>query len=232
MRTWGVTVSGLSAATLLLVAVPSATAAAGTPTALTASDVYSSWGETASFEAAGLPADATGSVSFVTDGAEVCAADVVEGAVSCSTTTYPEVGTYAVTATYSGDEVYAPSDAAFEWRVRKAMASFHLNTPSTVPRGSRALLRARLTPVSCGPYVACHTSTRQREAVDGVVRWEVVKAPGDQTLMRGRSVVSDGRARFRTPRLLKRGRYIVKARYHGKYFLDCDNRAEFRVIRP
>ncbi len=86
--------------------------------------------------------------------------------------------------------------------------------------------------MNCGPYVVCHTSARQREAVDGVVRWEVVNARGDQTPILGRSVVSDGRARFRTPRLLKRGRYVVRARYHGKHFVDSDNRAEFRVTRP
>jgi hypothetical protein len=58
---------------------------------------------------AGIPADATGTVTFTSGGSTLCVATLP--AISCQTSATLAVATYPVTATYSGDSDYTGGDA-------------------------------------------------------------------------------------------------------------------------
>ncbi|MFC4786886.1 Ig-like domain-containing protein [Nocardioides sp. MAHUQ-72] len=212
---------------VVLVATGVQAAGATEPTPMTTPDVSSRWDATALFVAQDLPDDATGSVTFALDGVEVCSGEVTGGAAACSSGTRPEVGTYAVTAAYSGDETHAATSTSLQWSVTQVVRQLAVRSPDRVVVGGRALLRARLVTVRpCGPYAACRTSHDE-----GVVVWRVVRAKGG-VVLRHRSVVEDGRARFRTPRLPRRGDYAIRASYWGgPHFSDANDHAELRVTR-
>jgi hypothetical protein len=206
-----------------VVEVPAATAGA-TEVAMTADDVTSRWDESAVFAAVGLPEDATGTVAFALDGGEACVAEVSAGEASCTTGLRPEVATYAVTATYSGDEVHAGTSERLDWTVSRAWRVLRLQAPDRVVRRHRALLHVRLRAAEPCPYAACRTSGEE-----GVVVWTVVRSNGGARF-RHRTVVDDGRARWRAPRLPRRGRYVVHVVYLGApHFTDTDGRNEFVV---
>jgi hypothetical protein len=74
---------------------PTALAATATPSTL-------SYGNTVILSAAGLPTAATGTMAFTAEGTTLCTATVSSGAGACTTGVLPP-GSYAVTASYSGD---------------------------------------------------------------------------------------------------------------------------------
>ena len=71
----------------------------------------------------GLPADATGSVTFTADGHTLCTVSDVTTATSCTTPTDLDVGTYPVTATYSGDDDYTGSTTSTTFDVTASGSS-------------------------------------------------------------------------------------------------------------
>jgi hypothetical protein len=240
MRPPGNAVSGLASvlAALVLVAgspvspVPAAVAAVAEgagATTLTAPDVRSSEGTTAAFAATGLPADASGTVSFTLDGTDVCSGAVAEGAASCDATVTPGAGAYTVTASYSGDAVYAGATDELQWVVFRTTehAMVRINAPRELAVGRRALVRARLGHQPCNPYVACRTAA----AADGVITWRLRHLTKKRVQWTRRTVVADDRARWRTPRLTRPGRYVLTASYDGGPYRDSDNTAAFRVVR-
>jgi hypothetical protein len=88
----------------------------------------------------GLPADATGTVTFTSGGATLCVA--VIPATSCDTSSTLAPGTYPVTATYSGDSNYNGSTATgASFTVTKADTSMTESAaPSTIPYGTQDTL--------------------------------------------------------------------------------------------
>jgi hypothetical protein len=85
---------------------------------------------------AGLPGDATGTVTFSSGGSPLCTATLP--AISCQTSATLAPGTYAVTATYSGDANYHPTTATgASFRVTRADPPFTESAaPSSVPYGT------------------------------------------------------------------------------------------------
>jgi hypothetical protein len=69
------------------------------------------------FEALGLPAGATGTVSFNMYGNVECRAKVVHGRAVCRSRYSVEAGSYRVDAQYSGSKVFAPTTKSFVFRV-------------------------------------------------------------------------------------------------------------------
>ncbi|MGD0195955.1 MAG: Ig-like domain repeat protein [Candidatus Dormibacteria bacterium] len=67
------------------------------------------YGTADTVSAAGLPGDATGSVTFTSGGTTLCVATLP--AISCQTSSTLDPALYPVTATYSGDSNYDPSVA-------------------------------------------------------------------------------------------------------------------------
>ena len=88
----------------------------------------------------GLPGDATGTVTFTSDGSTLCT--VTLPTASCTTSTGVDPGTYDVTATYSGDSNYnsaAASGASFT--VTKADTSMTESAaPASVAYGAQDTL--------------------------------------------------------------------------------------------
>ena len=89
---------------------------------------------------AGLPGDATGTVTFTSGGTTLCVATL--GAISCQTSATLAVGTYPVTATYSGDANYnggLASGASFD--VTQADTSMNeFAAPATISYGAQDTL--------------------------------------------------------------------------------------------
>ncbi|MCW2601428.1 MAG: hypothetical protein JWM02_3257 [Frankiales bacterium] len=90
-------------------AVTSITAAAASPAV--------TYGSSDSLAAIGVPSGATGTVTFTSGGNTLCT--VTLPATSCSTPTTLAVGTYPVTATYSGDANYTGASATTSFTVTK-----------------------------------------------------------------------------------------------------------------
>ena len=89
---------------------------------------------------AGLPVDATGTVTFTSGGTTLCVATLP--AISCQTSSTLAVGAYPVTATYSGDANYnggVASDASFD--VTQADTSMtEFAAPATIAYGAQDTL--------------------------------------------------------------------------------------------
>jgi hypothetical protein len=85
---------------------------------------------------AGLPGDATGTVTFSSGGSPLCSA--LLPAISCQTSATLAPGTYPVTATYSGDGNYHGTTATgASFTVTRADPAFTESAaPSTVPYGT------------------------------------------------------------------------------------------------
>ncbi|MFI5285087.1 MAG: beta strand repeat-containing protein [Candidatus Dormibacteria bacterium] len=124
----------------------------------------------------GLPADATGTVTFTSGGSTLCIAALP--ATSCDTSTSLAPGTYAVTATYSGDSNYngaTVSGASFV--VTKAdTAMTESAAPASIAYGSQDTLSVAGLPgdatgtvtftsggstlcVAALPAISCQTAT-------------------------------------------------------------------------
>ena len=84
----------------------------------------------------GLPGDATGTVTFAAGGSTLCTATIP--VLSCQTATTLAAGTYAVTATFSGDGNYNGTTATgASFTVTKADTSFtEWAAPASVPYGT------------------------------------------------------------------------------------------------
>jgi hypothetical protein len=85
---------------------------------------------------AGLPAGATGTVTFTSGGSSLCIATLL--AVSCQTASSLAAGGYPVIATYSGDGNYTTATATgASFTVTKAPTSMTESaTPSSIPYGT------------------------------------------------------------------------------------------------
>ena len=85
---------------------------------------------------AGLPGDATGTVTFSSGGSPLCTATLP--AISCQTSATLTPGTYPVTAVYSGDANYHGTTATgASFVVTKADPAFTESAaPSCVPYGN------------------------------------------------------------------------------------------------
>ncbi len=123
--------AGNAAASSSCAAFTVATAQPVMPSA-SANPASTSFGNTVILSAAGLPSDASGSVTFATATANLCNATVSLGAASCTTALLP-AGDYSVTAAYSGDGAYLPADAATEFTILPGpAAAFHFVDPPSI----------------------------------------------------------------------------------------------------
>jgi hypothetical protein len=77
-------------------------------------------GNSVALLASGLPAQATGSVSFTSGTTTLCSASVLSGAASCPTQSTLAAGSYPVTATYSGDANFVGSSAGTSFTISKS----------------------------------------------------------------------------------------------------------------
>ena len=118
---------------------------AATSVAASANPTSTPYGDTVNLSASGLPADATGTVSFTDqDGNALCATgEVSAGTASCATAELP-AGSYSpVTATYAGDANYLGSTAATEFTVTRAATSFTASSnPTSATYGNTVSLAA------------------------------------------------------------------------------------------
>jgi hypothetical protein len=125
---------------------------------------------------AGLPGDATGTVTFTASASTLCTA--ILPATSCQTATTLAAGTYNVTATYPGDGDYnATTATGASFTVTKATPSFSESAaPASVPYGTADTLSVTGLPAGAGgtvtfssgsttlcttmlPAMSCNTST-------------------------------------------------------------------------
>ena len=95
----------------------------------------------------GLPAGATGTVTFTSGGSTLCVSTLP--ASSCDTTSTLDPGTYPVTAAYSGDSNYNPATATgASFVVTKADGAMTESAaPATIPYGSRDTVSVAGLPV-------------------------------------------------------------------------------------
>ncbi|MGI3785259.1 MAG: Ig-like domain repeat protein [Janthinobacterium lividum] len=108
-----------------------------------ASDTEVAYGTQGALASSGLPAEATGSVTFTSGGTTLCVVDDVTESTGCSTPTRLEVAVYPVTATYSGDARFAPTTASTSFSVVKASVDLRAAvSQDTVPYGSGDTLSA------------------------------------------------------------------------------------------
>ena len=84
----------------------------------------------------GLPAGATGTVTFASGGSTLCVATIP--ATSCQTASTLAAGTYPVTATYSGDGHYTSATATgASFTITKASTSMtEAAAPASIPYGT------------------------------------------------------------------------------------------------
>ncbi len=97
-----------------------------------ANPTSTSYGNTVQLSATGLPAGATGTVTFAAGGSTLCAATVSAGGTSCTTGVLP-ADTYSVTATYSGDSNYLGSTAGTSATVSQAGTSTAVTVTTGTP---------------------------------------------------------------------------------------------------
>ncbi|MGA8015107.1 MAG: Ig-like domain repeat protein, partial [Candidatus Dormiibacterota bacterium] len=100
------------------------------------------YGTSVTLSATGLPSAATGTVTFTSGATTLCSQAVIAGAASCPTGTVA-LGTYPVTATYSGDSNFIGSTANTSFTVNQASTSFTASaTPSSTTYGMSVTLKA------------------------------------------------------------------------------------------
>lgn len=91
--------------------------------AATATPTSAQFGSAVTLGFSGLPAGATGSVTFAAGGTTLCTVADVTTAFSCTATGNPAVGAHAVTAAYSGDSHYQTATATTSFTITKAESS-------------------------------------------------------------------------------------------------------------
>ena len=84
---------------------------AATSFTASADPTTTTYGHTIQLTASGLPSSATGTVTFAAGGSTLCTTGPLSAGSASCTTAVPAVGSYAVTATYSGDSDYQGSTA-------------------------------------------------------------------------------------------------------------------------
>ena len=112
------------------------------PTSLNASAAPSStsYGDTVSLSASGLPGGATGTVTFTSGTTTLCSATIPT--LSCTIPPTTNAGSYNVMATYSGDANYNGSSASTSFTLTKS-ASYSMTAsaaPSSTPYANPVLL--------------------------------------------------------------------------------------------
>ncbi|MGD1052620.1 MAG: Ig-like domain-containing protein [Candidatus Dormibacteria bacterium] len=116
-------------------------------TSLTASagPARTTYGNTVTLSASGLPVDATGTVAFTDQyGDALCTTGQVSaGAAACTTAVLPAAGYPSVTATYSGDSDHLGSTATTEFTVYQAATSLTASAdPASTSFGNTVTLSA------------------------------------------------------------------------------------------
>jgi len=113
----------------------------------------------------GLPAGATGTVTFTSGGKVLCTATLP--ATSCTTSASFPTGTYPVTATYSGNIDYNASDAVGAGRdgVLSVVSAVSVPVTGGNPMGPRSVLGAVMVVLGAGmTFVAGGRRRRSRRA--------------------------------------------------------------------
>ena len=134
------------------------------PTGFTASPdpAVAVYGHAVTLQATGLPAGATGTVTFSAGVATLCSGAISAGAVTCLSSTPLSIGNYSVTANYPGDPHYAASSAQTSFSiaapplVHTAMSASA--SPSLVPTGSTVTLTATGLPAAATGTVTFSSS--------------------------------------------------------------------------
>ena len=113
---------------------------APTTVVVTASPTTTTYGNTVTLTASGLPAGATGLVTLTSGGATLCTVDV-SVTTTCSTIASLSPGIYAVTGSYAGDTNYAGSTGHSSFSITKATSSLSATaTPPSVSYGTAVTL--------------------------------------------------------------------------------------------
>jgi large repetitive protein len=182
---------------------------AGTSLSASATPPSVSYGTSVTLAEGNLPADATGTVTFVSGGTTLCFVDVAS-AGSCNTSPTLAVATYPVTATYSGDASHNGSSAS---------TSFVVGTAATAVVVTAAPMTAAYgTPVSLteGSLPAAATGT-------------VTFTSGGTTLC---TVVITAASSCSTTSTLAPGAYPVTGTYSGDlHFAGSANTTSFTVTK-
>ncbi|GAA2725187.1 Ig-like domain repeat protein [Cellulomonas aerilata] len=127
---------------------------AAAPFAAAAAAATSSYGTANTLSFSGLPAGATGSVTFAGGGTVLCTVADVTASAGCSTPSDLATGRYPVVATYSGDRHFASSTAETLFRVEPAgTALVAAVSDPTVPFGSATTLSFSGIPAGAGGTV-------------------------------------------------------------------------------
>jgi hypothetical protein len=92
------------------------------------------YGQPFSLEADYFPTAATGTVTFLEDGATLCTATVSDGSAACTPTTDLTAGGYVIDARYSGDGNYLAADENLDLTIQQVYPSISLTVNPT--RGS------------------------------------------------------------------------------------------------
>lgn len=110
-------------------------------TKVTASNISAVFGTSPELSATLSPDAASGTVQFTSGEDELCRGTVTNGAVSCTVSSLPPVGTYPVTVDYSGDDTHAPSHTAIALKVTEptvAKADTTVSAPALTIKGTAA----------------------------------------------------------------------------------------------
>lgn len=110
-------------------------------TKVTASNISAVFGTSPELSATLSPDAASGTVQFTSGEDELCRGTVTNGAVSCTVSSLPPVGTYPVTVDYSGDDAHAPSHTAIALKVTEptlAKADTTVSAPALTIKGTAA----------------------------------------------------------------------------------------------
>jgi hypothetical protein len=116
---------------------PFTVGAAATSFTASANPTSTTYGNTVTLSATGLPSGASGRVTFTSGSSTLCAATLSSGSAFCATGTLSPA-TYPVTATYPGDSNYTGSAASTSFTINKASPSLgSVTAPSVGTAGSQ-----------------------------------------------------------------------------------------------
>ncbi len=113
-----------------------------TPLTASASPASTSYGNPVLVSVAGMPAAATGTVSFNSGATTLCS--TTPPSLSCDTSSTLATGSYNITAAYSGNSVYGASSAATSFTITRSSAYSMTASasPSSTPYGNAVALSA------------------------------------------------------------------------------------------
>jgi hypothetical protein len=171
-------------------------------TAVTASPNPSStmYGNTVQLSAGSLPGDATGTVTFSSNGSPLCSMSVSNGGATC-TTSVLAAGSYPVTATYSGDVNYEGSSTTTSFTISQAATTLTATAnPTSTTYGNTVQLSASGLP----------TGSESVLAATGTVTFTIT---GTETTLCSNAVSAGGATC--TTGVLAAATYPVTATYSG-----------------